>query len=319
MVPPPTGVDCRARCCPCHGHRRSRRPQPLGGGGDRGPVLGFASRSGCAALVAEVVVTGDTLTFKQTAGQTPRTNAPASYVTLNPGFITDLARKNVRIDVRTASEQNAFGYGALILGIGFIGMLGVALYRVTTGRIPALESKTRTANPVETTVTFADVAGVDEAKEEVKEIVDFLREPSRFSAIGGRIPKGVLLVGPPGTGKTLLARSMAGEAKVPFLFASGSDFVEMYAGVGASRIRKLFKDARRHDSCIIFIDELDAVGRSRGEQLAQPRRARADARTSCWWRWTALRPTRASSSSPRPTGPTFSIRRCCVPAGSIVR
>ena len=113
-------------------------------------------------------------------------------------------------------------------------------------------------------MTFADVAGVDEAKEEVKEIVDFLREPERFSAIGGRIPKGVLLVGPPGTGKTLLARSIAGEAKVPFLFASGSDFVEMYAGVGASRIRKLFKDARRHPSCIIFIDELDAVGRSRG-------------------------------------------------------
>ena len=113
-------------------------------------------------------------------------------------------------------------------------------------------------------MTFADVAGVDEAKEEVKEIVDFLREPGRFSAIGGRIPKGVLLVGPPGTGKTLLARSIAGEAKVPFLFASGSDFVEMYAGVGASRIRKLFKDARRHPSCIIFIDELDAVGRSRG-------------------------------------------------------
>jgi cell division protease FtsH len=109
-----------------------------------------------------------------------------------------------------------------------------------------------------------DVAGVDEAKEEVKEIVDFLREPGRFSAIGGRIPKGVLLVGPPGTGKTLLARSIAGEAKVPFLFSSGSDFVEMYAGVGASRIRKLFRDARRHPSCIIFIDELDAVGRSRG-------------------------------------------------------
>ena len=113
-------------------------------------------------------------------------------------------------------------------------------------------------------MTFADVAGVDEAKEEVKEIVDFLREPGRFAAIGGRIPKGVLLVGPPGTGKTLLARSIAGEAKVPFLFTSGSDFVEMYAGVGASRIRKLFKDARRHASCIVFIDELDAVGRSRG-------------------------------------------------------
>ena len=107
-------------------------------------------------------------------------------------------------------------------------------------------------------------------KEEVKEVVDFLREPGRFSAIGGRIPKGVLLVGPPGTGKTLLAKSIAGEAKVPFLFASGSDFVEMYAGVGASRIRKLFRDARRHPSCIIFIDELDAVGRSPRRQLAQP-------------------------------------------------
>ncbi len=105
---------------------------------------------------------------------------------------------------------------------------------------------------------------MDEAKDEVKEIVDFLREPERFSAVGGRIPKGVLLVGPPGTGKTLLARSIAGEAGVPFLFASGSDFVEMYAGVGASRVRKLFREAKRHGSCIIFIDELDAVGRSRG-------------------------------------------------------
>ena len=115
-----------------------------------------------------------------------------------------------------------------------------------------------------TVVTFADVAGVDEAKDEVREIVEFLREPERYGSIGGRIPKGVLLVGPPGTGKTLLARSIAGEAGVPFVFASGSDFVEMYAGVGASRVRKLFKDARRHKSCIVFIDELDAVGRSRG-------------------------------------------------------
>ena len=105
---------------------------------------------------------------------------------------------------------------------------------------------------------------MDEAKDEVKEIVDFLRHPDRFSSIGGHIPKGVLLVGPPGTGKTLLARSIAGEAGVPFLFASGSDFVEMYAGVGAARVRRLFKDARRHKSCIVFIDELDAVGRSRG-------------------------------------------------------
>jgi cell division protease FtsH len=214
--------------------------------------------------VAEVVVNGDALEFKLTSGQSFRTNAPANYVTANASFVPDLAKKNVRIDVRTVPEQAGYSYGALLLGLGFVGVLAFAMYRVTSGRIPALESKTREAGSETTTVTFADVAGVDEAKEEVKEIVDFLREPDRFSAIGGRIPKGVLLVGPPGTGKTLLARSIAGEAKAPFLFASGSDFVEMYAGVGASRIRKLFKDARRHPSCIIFIDELDAVGRARG-------------------------------------------------------
>jgi cell division protease FtsH len=214
--------------------------------------------------VTDVVVNGDSLDFKRTDGTVARTNAPANYVTANAAFVSDLAKKHVRIDVRTAPEQSAYSYGAVLLALAFLGMLGFMLYRVTSGRIPALESKTRQADRESSTVTFDDVAGVDEAKEEVKEIVDFLREPERFAVIGGRIPKGVLLVGPPGTGKTLLARSIAGEARVPFLFASGSDFVEMYAGVGASRIRKLFKDARRHPSCIIFIDELDAVGRSRG-------------------------------------------------------
>jgi cell division protease FtsH len=126
------------------------------------------------------------------------------------------------------------------------------------------KSKARLLSMQQKKVTFKDVAGVDEAKEELREIIEFLREAQKFQKLGGRIPKGVLLVGPPGTGKTLLARSIAGEAKVPFLFASGSDFVEMYAGVGASRIRKLFRDARRHPACIVFIDELDAVGRSRG-------------------------------------------------------
>jgi cell division protease FtsH len=215
-------------------------------------------------VVTEVVVTGDTLDFKRADGRLFRTTAPANYVTANAAFVPDLAKKGVRIDVQSASEQPAYSYGALLIGVAFLGLLGFTLFRVTSGRIPALESKTREAGKETSTVTFADVAGVDEAKEEVKELVDFLRDPSRFTAIGGRIPKGVLLVGPPGTGKTLLAKSIAGEAGVPFLFASGSDFVEMYAGVGASRVRKLFKDARRHPSCIIFIDELDAVGRSRG-------------------------------------------------------
>ena len=214
--------------------------------------------------VSEIVVNGDTLEVKLTSGRAVRTIAPANYVTANPSFTSEAAKRGVRIEVHNAPEQTAYNYGALVIGLAFVGLLGFTLYRVTTGRIPTLESKSREAGPEVSNVTFADVAGVDEAKEEVKELVDFLREPGRFAAIGGRIPKGVLLIGPPGTGKTLLARSIAGEAKVPFLFASGSDFVEMYAGVGASRIRKLFKDARRHGSCIIFIDELDAVGRTRG-------------------------------------------------------
>jgi cell division protease FtsH len=214
--------------------------------------------------VAEVIVSGDTLDFTLRTGSAFRTVAPANFVTGNPGFVPDLMKKNVRIDIRRPPEQTAYNYGGLLLGLVFISVLGLTLYRVTMGRIPALESKAREADPEASTVTFDDVAGVDEAKEEVKEIVDFLRSPERFSAVGGRIPKGLLLVGPPGTGKTLLARSISGEARVPFLFTSGSDFVEMYAGVGASRIRKLFRDARRYPACIIFIDELDAVGRSRG-------------------------------------------------------
>ncbi|MDL2358200.1 MAG: ATP-dependent zinc metalloprotease FtsH, partial [Pseudomonadota bacterium] len=114
------------------------------------------------------------------------------------------------------------------------------------------------------TVTFADVAGCDEAKEEVNEIVDFLKDPTKFQKLGGRIPRGVLMVGPPGTGKTLLARAIAGEAKVPFFSISGSDFVEMFVGVGASRVRDMFENAKKHSPCIIFIDEIDAVGRHRG-------------------------------------------------------
>ena len=214
--------------------------------------------------ITDLVVNGDMLEYARTDGKHFRAIAPANYVTANGSFIPSLIGRHIRIDVKNAAEPAAYSYGALLIGVIFVGLIAFLLYRISSGRIPALESKTREAGPESTAVTFADVAGVDEAKEEVKEIVDFLREPQRFSAIGGRIPKGVLLVGPPGTGKTLLARSIAGEAKAPFLFASGSDFVEMYAGVGASRIRKLFRDARRHPSCILFIDELDAVGRSRG-------------------------------------------------------
>jgi cell division protease FtsH len=196
-------------------------------------------------------------------GRTVQTVAPPDFLSANSSFITDLVERNVRVDVTPLSDPQALSYGMIATVAAFFGLICFTVYRTTAGRIPN-SGRTRVAESGDIVITFQDVAGVDEAKDEVKEIVDFLRNPDRFSAIGGHIPKGVLLVGPPGTGKTLLARSIAGEAGVPFLFASGSDFVEMYAGVGAARVRRLFKDARRHKSCIVFIDELDAVGRSRG-------------------------------------------------------
>ncbi|MGH9314520.1 MAG: ATP-dependent zinc metalloprotease FtsH [Vicinamibacterales bacterium] len=193
-----------------------------------------------------------------------RTVPPPGFFGTNAAFVTDLARRGVLLQVKPAGTSGALQYGPIGIAICFMGLLGYAVYKTTSGRLPSMESRARTADPNATTVRFTDVAGVDEAKDEVAEIVAFLREPQRFQAVGGRIPRGVLLVGPPGTGKTLLARAIAGEAGVPFLFASGSDFVEMYAGVGAARVRRLFRDARKHGSCIIFIDELDAVGRNRG-------------------------------------------------------
>ncbi len=128
-------------------------------------------------------------------------------------------------------------------------------------------SRARLQGEDQVKITFADVAGVDEAKDEVQELVEFLRDPSKFQKLGGRIPRGVLMVGSPGTGKTLLAKAIAGEAKVPFFTISGSDFVEMFVGVGASRVRDMFEQAKKHAPCIIFIDEIDAVGRHRGAGL----------------------------------------------------
>ena len=129
------------------------------------------------------------------------------------------------------------------------------------------KSRARLSSNQDKKVTFKDVAGIDEAKEELQEIIEFLKEPQRFQRLGGRIPKGVLLIGPPGTGKTLLARAIAGEANVPFFSISGSDFVEMFVGVGASRVRDLFEQGKKNAPCIIFIDEIDAVGRHRGAGL----------------------------------------------------
>jgi len=217
-----------------------------------------------AGRVRHITQAQEALEFELADGSRRVTIAPEGYVASNSTFVTDLAQRGITFDVRPGEDTHAAnGYGALAFGLLLLAFAGLALFRAVTGRVPTLE-KARTIDPQLVNVTFADVAGVDEAKDEVREIVDFLKEPQRFAEIGGRIPRGILLIGPPGTGKTLLARSMAGEAGVPFISASGSDFVEMYAGVGASRIRKMFKEARRHKACIIFIDELDAVGRSRG-------------------------------------------------------
>jgi cell division protease FtsH len=217
-----------------------------------------------ANRVTQVTLGQETLEVVLADGQKTQTVAPKDFLSANSSFITDLVARNVRVEVVPAPAPGSLSWSALATVGAFLALLGFTVYRTTAGRIPSLSGRPRTADPGEQVITFQDVAGVDEAKDEVKEIVDFLREPTRFSAVGGRIPRGVLLVGPPGTGKTLLARSIAGEAGVPFLFASGSDFVEMYAGVGAARVRRLFREARRHPSCIVFIDELDAVGRSRG-------------------------------------------------------
>ena len=216
-----------------------------------------------ANRVKSVVTEGDAVRFQRTDGAHFATVAPQGYIALNPTFVASLIERGVRLDVSQAQAARDGTYTAVVLGVLIFAGLGLTLYRIVTGRVFSLE-KARTIDPQDVAVTFNDVAGVDEAKDEVREIVDFLKEPARFASIGGRIPRGILLVGPPGTGKTLLARSMAGEAGVPFISASGSEFVEMYAGVGAARIRRLFREARRHPSCIIFIDEIDAVGRHRG-------------------------------------------------------
>ena len=176
-----------------------------------------------AGRVRHVTQAQEALEFDLVDGSRHVTVAPQGYVASNPTFVTDLARRGVRFDVKAGEETHAAsGYGAMGFGLLLLGFAGLALFRAINGRVPTLE-KARTIDPQQVTVTFADVAGVDEAKDEVREIVDFLKEPERFAEIGGRIPRGVLLIGPPGTGKTLLARSMAGEAKVPFISASGSD------------------------------------------------------------------------------------------------
>ena len=192
---------------------------------------------------------------------------------LDRGLVGDLINNGVKFEVK-AREEGSLLMTLLVSWGPMLLLIGVWVYFMRQmqgggkgGPFSFGKSKARMMDENNNQVTFADVAGCDEAKEEVKEVVDFLKDPTKFQKLGGRIPRGLLLVGPPGTGKTLLAKSIAGEAKVPFFSISGSDFVEMFVGVGASRVRDMFDNAKKNAPCIIFIDEIDAVGRQRGAGL----------------------------------------------------
>jgi cell division protease FtsH len=213
-------------------------------------------------------ITGD-IYAEDTEGNKLRTLATYQ----DRGLVGDLRSNGVKFDIKPREEQS-FLVSMLINWAPMLLLIGVWIYFMRQmqgggkgGAFSFGKSKARMLDEASNTVTFADVAGCDEAKEEVKELVDFLKDPQKFQKLGGRIPRGVLLVGPPGTGKTLLAKSIAGEAKVPFFTISGSDFVEMFVGVGAARVRDMFEQAKKSAPCIIFIDEIDAVGRHRGAGL----------------------------------------------------
>ena len=218
--------------------------------------------------VREVTIAGNEIT-----GHFTDNRAFATYSPNDPTLVQSLYKKNVAISAKPPSESTNWLMTLLVNGLPLIAIIGVWIFlsrqmQGAGGKAMGFgKSKAKLLTEAHGRVTFEDVAGVDEAKEDLQEIVEFLRDPQRFQKLGGRIPRGVLLVGPPGTGKTLLARAIAGEANVPFFTISGSDFVEMFVGVGASRVRDMFEQAKKNSPCIIFIDEIDAVGRHRGAGL----------------------------------------------------
>jgi cell division protease FtsH len=217
--------------------------------------------------VAEVTIQGDSITGKLTDAKTFKT-----YMPKDTQLVPMLREKNVRITAKPADDSPWY-MNILVSWFPMLLLIGIWIFfmrQMQSGGGKAMafgKSRARLMTDKSKKVTFADVAGVDEAKAELEEVIEFLREPKKFTRLGGRIPKGLLLVGHPGTGKTLLARAIAGEADVPFLSISGSDFVEMFVGVGASRVRDLFNQGKKNAPCIIFIDEIDAVGRHRGAGL----------------------------------------------------
>jgi cell division protease FtsH len=221
--------------------------------------------------VAKALLDGPTIEFEMQDGSKLYTYSPE---TDNGPLIGTLLDNQVRIEAQPPDRQGIL-MQIFISWFPFLLLIAVWIYLMRQmqggasgrGALSFGKSRARMLGEDQVRVTFNDVAGVEEAKEEVKELVDFLRDPGKFQKLGGKIPRGVLMVGPPGTGKTLLAKAIAGEAKVPFFTISGSDFVEMFVGVGASRVRDMFEQAKKHAPCIIFIDEIDAVGRHRGAGL----------------------------------------------------
>jgi len=219
--------------------------------------------------IREAVIEGNVIRGMTESNKPYVTYAPQSDIWMT----SDLLRNNVKVDVKPDQQQSVL-MSIFISWFPMLLLIGVWVFFMRQmqggGRGGAFsfgKSKARMLDESTNQITFADVAGCDEAKEEVSELVDFLKDPSKFQKLGGRIPRGVLMVGSPGTGKTLLARAIAGEAKVPFFSISGSDFVEMFVGVGAARVRDMFEQAKKSAPCIIFIDEIDAVGRQRGAGL----------------------------------------------------
>ncbi|MBX6746099.1 MAG: ATP-dependent zinc metalloprotease FtsH, partial [Acetobacteraceae bacterium] len=221
-----------------------------------------------AGHVRDVVIQGRTVSGQLSDGRTFQTYTPE-----DPALVSKLTDKGVRVVARPEESEVNPLFHYLLSWFPMLLLIGVWVFfmrQMQSGGGRAMgfgKSRARLLTEKQGRVTFEDVAGIDEAKGELEEIVEFLRDPQKFQRLGGKIPKGVLLVGPPGTGKTLLARAIAGEANVPFFTISGSDFVEMFVGVGASRVRDMFEQGKKNAPCIIFIDEIDAVGRHRGAGL----------------------------------------------------
>jgi cell division protease FtsH len=244
-----------------------QNPKSINSTNDKVPFSKFLEEVDSGRVV-QVEIQGNNISGILSDGNSFNTYSPNF-----PNLVEKLSEKEVSIVARPLEDKMPSLLGILLSWFPMLLLIGVWIFfmrQMQGGKGGAMgfgKSKAKLLTEAQGKVTFNDVAGVEEAKEEVEEIVEFLKDPKKFSRLGGKIPKGALLIGPPGTGKTLLAKAIAGEANVPFFSISGSDFVEMFVGVGASRVRDMFEQGKKHSPCIIFIDEIDAVGRSRGAGL----------------------------------------------------